>query len=290
MTKAGALEGRVAVVTGGASGIGAALGRELSRRGADVVLADRQLVLAEAVAREACAAGGRVRAAELDVRDGAAVKVLVDDTVRRTGRLDFFFGNAGISVGGEIDGYSAADWDDVFDVNLRGVTNGIQAAYPVMVRQGHGHLVHTASIAGLVATPAQGSYTASKHAVVGLTKALRIEAARHGVRVSALCPGAVQTSILSGGRFGRLNVPGLHDEDMAAIIGVLRPMAPERFARQAIDGVLANQAIIIVPRWWRAFWYLERLSPTLSLGLWHLSLAELRRQVAKAVGSRRASG
>src|SRR5580704_12630057 len=132
-------DGKVAIVTGGASGIGAALCRALGARGADVVVADRQTARAEGVAQHIRAAGGRATSAELDVRRHESMASVVADTERRAGRVDLFFNNAGIGVGGEMDTYAPRDWDDVFDVNLRGVAYGVQAVYPVMIRQGAGH-------------------------------------------------------------------------------------------------------------------------------------------------------
>ena len=102
--------------------------------------------------------------------------------MQQSGRIDYLFNNAGIAVGGEVDADTLDDWNDVFDVNLHGVVHGIQAVYPIMIRQRSGHIVNTASMAGLVAGPGEASYTASKHAVVALSKALRLEAERHGIR------------------------------------------------------------------------------------------------------------
>src|SRR5215472_3907198 len=212
-TKA-AWKDEVALVTGGASGIGRALSEELASRGAEVVLADRQHALAEDVARAIREKGGRATACELDVCDLDAFTRSVDGIVKRTGHVDYLFNNAGIAVGGEVSTYKRADWDDVFDVNLRGVAYGIQAVYPHMVARGHGHIVNTASVAGLLPSPEAASYTASKHAVVGLSKALRLEGKRHGVRVSVLCPGVIRTPILTGGKFGRMNVPISEDKIM----------------------------------------------------------------------------
>ena len=258
------LTGRVAVVTGGASGIGRALGAELAARGCTVVLADRQAQLARDVAREIEKTGGAAMARDLDVRDLAAFETLAHDVHARFGRIDLLFNNAGIGVGGEMDGYAPEDWDDVFDVNLRGVANGVQAVYPILIEQRSGHIVNTASTAGLIASPSAGSYTATKHAVVGLTKALRVEAKRFGVRASVLCPGVVRTPMLTGGRYGRLKLP-LSEEEVLRFWERLRPMDPELFARRAVDAVLRNRAVIVVPSWWKTFWYLERFSPSLSL-------------------------
>ena len=164
------LENKVAIVTGGASGIGEALGEELAARGAEVVLADRQVDRARAVATRISDRGARATAVDLDVRDLDAFEQIVHDVRKRAGHVDYLFNNAGIGVAGEIELYEPADWDDVFDVNLRGVANGIHAVYPTMIEQRSGHIVNTASMAGLVATAGEASYAATKHAVVGLTK------------------------------------------------------------------------------------------------------------------------
>lgn len=250
---------RTAIVTGGASGIGTALAIELAAGGVHVVLADRQLAAAEAAAAAINGRGGSALAAELDVRSAGAFRALVEATVARRGRLDYLFNNAGIAVGGFAAEFAPADWDDVIDVNLRGVAHGIAAAYPLMIRQGFGHIVNTASMAGLTPVPLQISYCATKHAVVGLSKALRIEAARHGVRVSVVCPGAIRTPILAGGTFGRFT-PGTDAAVIAAMAEQLRPADPAVLARRVLRGVARNRAIIIEPRW-RALWYVERLWP-----------------------------
>jgi len=196
--------------------------------------------------------------------------------VQQSGRIDYLFNNAGIGVSGEIDSYTLDDWNDVFDVNLRGVAHGIQAVYPIMIRQHSGHIVNTASGAGLFPSPGLGSYTATKHAVVGISKALRVEAERHGVQVSVLCPGAIRTPIMTGGQYGRINIAGVSDEELVKSFERLRPMAPEKFAERALRAVLRGDAIIVVPAWWKAFWYLERLSPALSMRVARLALKRLR--------------
>lgn len=255
--------GATAIVTGGASGIGRALGAALVARGAAVVLADRQGDLAETVATELRARGGAATAAEVDVRDFAALTRLIRETMHLAGRLDYLFNNAGIGIGGEVADYQLGDWDEVFAVNVRGVTNGIQAAYPVMLRQGFGHIVNTASVAGLLPTPGGVGYCASKHAVVGLSTALRIEAAPAGVRVSVLCPGIVRSPALAdGGRYGKL-LRSIPPNVQRRAWERLHPIEPDACARQALRGVARNRAVIIVPPWWKAVWWLNRLSPTL---------------------------
>jgi NAD(P)-dependent dehydrogenase (short-subunit alcohol dehydrogenase family) len=276
--------GKVAIITGGASGIGAAIAREIARAGAEVVLADRQLALATSVASTIREGGGKATAVELDVRSPPSMTRVVEETVARLGAVHYFFNNAGIGIGGEVDSYEPRDWDDVFDVNLRGVAYGIQAVYPVMIRQGAGHIINTASVAGLLPSPGQGGYTATKHAVVGLSRALRIEARRHGVRVSALCPGVIRTPILTGGKYGRLNVEGLSEQKALGMWQKLRPMDADVFARKVARAVARNEAIIVVPGWWKALWYLDRISPALTAKLAEAAFARMRAELGLAGG------
>lgn len=257
------LSGKVAFLTGGASGIGAALTSRLAEAGADVWIADRQFEVADQLARRLRDRGAMVHAVELDVRDHAAFQGAIAQTVEESGRVDYLFNNAGIGIGGEVDALTLDDWNDIIDVNLRGVVHGLQAAYPVMIKQGGGHIVNTASVAGLVTTSGQAGYAATKHAVVALSKTMRVEAATHGVQVSVLCPGVVRTPILTGGQYGRNR--SVSKENLLKLGETLRPMDPDTFAEKALRAVLRNQAIIVVPRWWKALWYLERLSPALSM-------------------------
>jgi NADP-dependent 3-hydroxy acid dehydrogenase YdfG len=271
---ASSVSGKIAFVTGGASGIGAALATKLVDGGAEVWIADRQIGAAQELAQRLDSGGAKAHAIELDVRSYPSFESAVAEAVRQSGRIDYLFNNAGIGVGGEIDSYTLDDWNDVFDVNLRGVVHGIQAVYPIMMRQHSGHIVNTASMAGLVTTVGQAAYTATKHAVVAISKMLRLEAERHGVQVSVLCPGAIRTPALTGGKFGR--IPGISDEELLKSWERLRPMAPEKFAERALRAVLRGDAIIVVPTWWKAFWYLERLSPALSMRSTKVALKRIR--------------
>lgn len=185
-------QGATAIVTGGASGIGRALARELARRGAEVFLADLQIEQAEEVAADIRNRGGKAVAENLDVTDYKAVEKVVRDAFLRTGRLDYLFNNAGIFISGGIHQYSIDDWDYILNINVRGVIHGIHAAYPIMVAQGFGHIVNTSSMAGLMTSPGEVAYSMTKHAVFGLSRSLRAQAGLLGVRVSVLCPGIIQ--------------------------------------------------------------------------------------------------
>jgi len=255
-----------AIVTGGASGIGRALAEELARRGAEVVLADLQIEMAQEVATQIQTSGGRAKAVEVDVTDFPAMQRLVRKTFESSGRLDYIFNNAGIAIGGTANYYSIEDWNKIIDINLRGVVNGIQAAYKIMIEQGFGHIVNTASMAGLMPNPAGVAYAATKHAVVGLSKSLRVEveAAQLGIRVSVICPGVIRTPILEGGKYGKIlmNIP---DEKLRDMWKKFKPMSPDIFAKKVVNAIAKNKAIIVVPSLWKLIWWLNRLSPTLGM-------------------------
>lgn len=251
---------KVALVTGGGSGIGAALGRELARRGARVIVTDRRLDEASEVA--ASIPGGRARALELDVRSTESFGRVVADVVATEGEIDFLFNNAGIGVAGEMRELGLADWEAIVDVNLLGVVRGVHAVYPRMIARGGGHIVNTASMAGLMPTPITTPYGATKHAVVGLSRSLRIEAAEYGVRITALCPGVIRTPILEGGVFGRMSRRP-DAGDMQKQFERAKPMDVTRFAEAVLDRLPSNPRTLIVPRWWSLIDLVNRISPAL---------------------------
>jgi NAD(P)-dependent dehydrogenase (short-subunit alcohol dehydrogenase family) len=249
---------RVAIVTGGGSGIGEALCRALAARGDTVVVADIDAPAAERVAADL---GSLATAAKVDVRDAAGVQAVVDDTVAQHGRLDLMFNNAGIGVGGDVLELTLAHWDRIIDINLRGVVHGVQAAYPVMARQRSGSIVNTASMAGLTAPAYMTPYVTTKHAVVGLSMALRAEAKAHGVNVTVVCPFFVDTPILDS--FGPEDLPkppslreGLRPQ--AQKLGIYSPQA---LAQDVLRGVDRKRAMVVAPRRGRVLWRRSRVAP-----------------------------
>jgi len=258
-------DGQVAVVTGAASGIGRALSGALVRRGAVVVLADVDEDGVGAAAGElGSAAGSRATGAVLDVADAPAFEDLVARTVADHGRLDLLCNNAGVGMAGEVADLTLAHWQRVLDVNLRGVVHGVAAAYPVMMRQGRGHIVNTASLAGLVPSPLLTAYATTKHAVVGLSTSLRAEAAAHGVRVTVVCPGVIETPILDKGNPPDLpQVPSLPDGRAMLTRAIGTPYPAPALAADVLAGVAANRAFVVAPRHARAAWALYRVAPEL---------------------------
>ena len=250
--------GRSAIVTGGGSGIGAALTRALVAAGASVVCADLDLPAAERTVASATGTGS-ARAELLDVTSADDVAALVSAVAAEHGSLDLMFNNAGISIGGETQELTLDHWNSIIDVNIRGVVHGVHAAYPLMVRQHSGHIVNTASMGGLMAAGLLTSYVMTKHAVVGLSLALRSEAAAFGVGVTAICPSAVDTPILDKGAVGRF-----HGRDyFLKGQGVRRPLDPALLADQVLIAVAENKPLLVTPRTARIAWRIGRLSPSL---------------------------
>jgi NAD(P)-dependent dehydrogenase (short-subunit alcohol dehydrogenase family) len=249
--------GRTAIVTGAGSGIGAALSRALVAAGAHVVCADLDGDSAEKTVASV-SGPGTARAVVLDVASASDVASLVTSVATERGRLDLMFNNAGISIGGETQELTLEHWNSIIDVNIRGVVHGVHAAYPLMVRQGSGHIVNTASMGGLMAAGLLTSYVMTKHAVVGLSLALRSEAAAFGVGVTAVCPSAVDTPILDKGAVGRFHGRDYYLKGQ----GVRRPLDPSVLAEQVLEAVAENRALLVTPRTARIAWRIGRLSPS----------------------------
>jgi meso-butanediol dehydrogenase/(S,S)-butanediol dehydrogenase/diacetyl reductase len=190
------LAGKVAVVTGGARGIGRAIALQLARDGAAVVVADLNREGAGTVAGEIEAAGGRAVAAGVDVADAASQDALVAEAVDRLGRLDVMVANAGIIQVKPLVELEPEDWDRTFAVNVRGVFLSFRAAARTMIGQGQGgRLLATASIAAKMGSPYQSHYQASKAAVTGLVRSAAWELGQHGITVNCYCPGIVDTDM-----------------------------------------------------------------------------------------------
>lgn len=190
---AGRLEGKVAIVTGGGSGIGRATALRFGREGAAVVVADVAGAAAEAVAAVIVAAGGRATGCTVDVSSSAAVDAMVDGAVARYGRLDILMNNAAAPHGAPVAATSDADWRRVMGVTLDGVFYGVRAALRVMAAQGSGSVINISSGAGLGGEVMLGAYGAAKAAVINLTKTAAVENAATGVRVNCICPGPIAT-------------------------------------------------------------------------------------------------
>jgi NAD(P)-dependent dehydrogenase (short-subunit alcohol dehydrogenase family) len=282
---------QVSIVTGGASGIGLALGTALVHRGWHVVLADLQDVAAKEHADRLTQTGpGSAVGVHVDVRDADAVARLVESTHAEHGQLDLMINNAGIAIGAEPEELELVHWDAIIDTNLRGVIHGCHAAYPVMQRQGHGQILNVASAAGLIPSPGQmAPYAATKFGVVGLSHSLRLAGADHGIRVSVLCPGWIDTPLLDRAWPEDLPVPASVASSPSMREGLVRAgiriYPAHRLAEDTLRGIERNKAVLVIPREMHRTWVLFRLIP----GLVGAKTLDMTRAMRKAVGERAAS-
>ncbi len=253
------------VVTGAASGIGYAVSEALLHAGAVVVMADRDAqTLASAVARLGAHAD-RVRSANVDVTSQEQVQQMIQAAAAPPGRLDFLFNNAGIGYGMPIEKATLEHWRRIIDINLWGVIYGVDAALPIMRHQGGGHIINTASIAGIIPFAYQVLYCATKYAVVGLSESLRLELADEGIHVSVVCPSEVVSRI-----WGK-KVP---DSAIAA----------EEAAQTILAGVASKQGIIALPESARQLWLQYQTAPA-SSEEFLLTMARDRRKAWQSTGS-----
>lgn len=247
---------KVTIVTGAASGIGRSLCEKLGERGAVLIAADINKEGARQTASSITKSGGQAQAVHLDVSHAENVQALINKIASKYGRLDYIFNNAGIWIKGEVRDIDLGYWRNIINVNQFGVLYCTIAAYSLMVKQGFGHIVNIASLAGLVGYPVSVPYAVTKHAVVGLSNSLRLEAADLGVKVSTVCPGYVQTNISEAAPILKAN-----REDVLAQRKRIKKMDVTRAAKIILRGVARNRGIIIFPFKARLQWWFFRIYP-----------------------------
>ena len=229
---------KICIVTGANSGIGYALSKELLKRGATVYMLGRDPAKVAAAAGKLTAYGDRVRTLVADVTDQAQVQAAIEGTVAKSGRLDMLFNNAGIGGTMPFETATLENWKSMIDTNVWSVIYGVHAAFPIMLRQGSGHIVNTSSLAGIVPPPFQALYSLAKFGVTGMTEGLRYEFAEKGLSFSTICPANIATPIFQKGPDGTVH-------DQIPIPDDAYPV--DRAAVDILDAVAERKGIIVVP-------------------------------------------
>ncbi|MGX5734379.1 SDR family oxidoreductase [Bosea thiooxidans] len=249
------LDGRIAIITGGGSGIGDAACKLFAQEGATVIVADRNRAAAEGVAKEIVAAGGKAEPVEVDVAKESDVKAMVEKTVAAHGRIDILVNNAGYGIAGTVVSTSEADWDALMAVNVKGVFLGCKHVIPVMAKQGGGAIVSTASAAANIGIHDRAAYVASKGAVAALTRAMAIDHVADGIRINAVAPGTIEspyfTKILSGPDGAELR-RGLEERQAMERLGQPVEIAQAMLWLASDDASFCTGSVMVVDGGWTA--------------------------------------
>jgi NAD(P)-dependent dehydrogenase (short-subunit alcohol dehydrogenase family) len=250
---------KVVVITGAASGIGKATAEAFAREGADMVITDNNAQRLEETAGEIKAAGARVLACPVNVADRKQVEAFACQVISERGQVDILINNAGVGVGGPLLETNIEDFEWIFSINYWGVVYGLKSFLPHMVAKKYGHVVNTASGAGLCSIPAMSAYCSTKYAVVGLSETLRAEMRRFGIGVSTICPGVINTNIIAQ---SRMHLQEGSRATHSRLVDFYRRFGwpPERVAKAIMSAVRHNRSIVPVgPEVW-AQWFTKRIS------------------------------
>lgn len=255
------LSGRVVVITGAGSGIGRELALLCARRGAHLALCDVNDAAVRETADAARRLGRDVLIRNVDVADPEQMRAFADDTFSHFGGVDILVNNAGVGlIGGFLD-TSLKDWDWLVSINLMGVVHGCDAFIPAMINSGRGgQVVNVSSAAGLLANPALSAYSATKFAVLGLSEALRIELGPHGIGVTAVCPGVINTAITTASPIRGAGDSDARRQRLAATYKK-RGYTPERAARNILRALGRNRAVAPIAAEAHVLYVLSRVAP-----------------------------
>ncbi|QJE95176.1 SDR family NAD(P)-dependent oxidoreductase [Luteolibacter luteus] len=250
-----AFDGKTVLLTGAGSGIGRSLAHHLVASGAKVHAADMNAAGLDVLAAEVSGGPGTLVPRVLNVTDRADYGRWVEECVVSSGTLDYLFNNAGVTLLGEAHKVPFERWKWLLDINLMGVLNGVMQVYPVMVKQGRGHIISTGSVAGVTGYATAAAYTTAKKAVIGMSHSLAAEAKAYGVKVTVVCPGYVNSNIFSQDRVVGANVKEVIDDLPAPM------MSPDEAARHYLAGVSKGKRTVVFPANAKLLWFLGRWIP-----------------------------
>ena len=251
------LSDKVAIITGAGRGIGRAIAIAFAKEGAKVALVSRTVSELKETAHLIKEYASPSIVIPTDVTEPTSVAEMVRETISQYGRVDILVNNAGIAVAGDSRDLNLDHWRKVTDVNYWGVVYGSKFAFDAMAKQGHGHIVNIASLAGLIPFPTNLPYSATKHAVVGMSMSLRAEGADLGVNVSVVCPGFIDSNIFQASDM--VNIPRI---DLVKSIP-FKLVETNTAADKILTDVTHNKAIIVFPMYAKVFWWLYRLKHSL---------------------------
>ncbi len=277
------LRNQVALVTGAASGIGKASSIEFARAGCNLVLADINEKGLEETARTIQSMGRKTITVLTDISKKEEVNNLAKRAVTEMGQVDVLYNNAGVASGGAMKDMPLADWEWQVDINFWGPIRLTHALLPHMIERRAGHIVTTASMAGIVGVAGLAAYSATKFGMVGFSEALRAEVAGYGVDVSVVCPGYVKTNIAQASRFR-----GEHGKEIK-VVGEAGPelpswygYPPEKAARDIVRGVRKRKGYILIGPDARPLWEIKRLSPELYFRINRWLFGQMQRRMGLA--------
>ena len=237
---------KICVITGAASGIGAACAKAMAAQGAVIIGCDLRMDMLKEVAEEIKAAGGKMDTHQLDVADRDAVYALAAKVEKKYGAADLVLNNAGVAHGAEVADMTMDNFQWVMDINFWGVVHGSQAFLPQMMKQNSGHIANVSSIFGLVGVPTQSAYNAAKFGVLGFSEALRHEMRDSGVNVTTIHPGGINTNIVRHARFQQGPDMDAEREEAVQRFQQFTMTQPEGAAKVIINGIRKNKARILI--------------------------------------------
>ncbi|MEE3319980.1 MAG: SDR family oxidoreductase [Pseudomonadota bacterium] len=268
------------LITGGASGLGRAMAEAWARDGARVLIGDVNEERGRETEQALSTLPGTVEFQYLDVRDPASFNQAREWLEQHWGGLDVLVNNAGVAAAARIDRGDMADWDWIFDINVKGPVRGCKVFVPMMKRQGHGHIVNVASLAGLVNAPAMASYNVTKSGVISLSETLRNELSIHNIHCTVVCPGFFRTNLHESVRSPEPGMVEMVDKLLSS-----DELTAEQIAGMVKQAVARQQFLLIPHKSARRAWFIKRFVPALFRRVMRDSASRMERQLKKAESS-----